>query len=140
MTEKLYYCMEVLNKDAWNGTEPLMGEMEPFLVLPGAGKAYDVRALAPIWYKPEHAFAVTHHVYIIGLSLSDDDFFVKSFFLDTLPYIDNFSGVPGREITIINPDRKIMGNYSFMENQPNINFIFERFSTDHVKQMGIESC
>ena len=78
--------------------------------------------------------------YIIGLSLSDDDFFVKSFFLDTLPYIDNFSGVPGREITIINPDRKIMGNYSFMENQPNINFIFERFSTDHVKQMGIESC
>lgn len=23
--------------------EPLMGEMEPFLVLPGAGKAYEVR-------------------------------------------------------------------------------------------------
>jgi hypothetical protein len=135
MKDELYYCKEALYKNEWNGAKPLMGELEPFLILPGAGKAYDVRAIAPIWYKPEDAFAVTHHVYIIGLSLSDDDFFVKSFFLDTLPDIDCFSGVPGREITIINPDRKIVENYSFIKSRPRVNFVLEKFNADHVRQI-----
>jgi len=97
-----------------------MGEVEPFLVLPGSGKAYEVRHLAPIWYKSEYAFAYTHHVYIIGLSLSDDDFFIKSFFLDTLPDIDCYTGISGRKVTIINPDPSIKKNYSFIQGQENI--------------------
>lgn len=102
MAEELYYCSELINKHSWEGTQPLMGEVEPFLVLPGSGKAYEVRPLAPIWYKPEQAFAATHQVYIVGLSLSDDDFFIKSFFLDTLPLpnIESYSGVPGRKMRI----------------------------------------
>jgi len=106
------------------------------LVLPGSGKAFDVRPLAPIWYKPEFAFAVTHHVYIIGLSLSDDDFFIKSFFIHNLPDIDDYTGIPGRVITIINPDIKIRSNYHFISDCDRVRFIFERFSLDHIKLMS----
>jgi hypothetical protein len=135
MAEELYYCDELLNKDSWRETQPLMGEVEPFLVLPGSGKAYEVRPLAPIWYKPENAFAVTHQVYIVGLSLSDDDFFIKSFFLDTLPDIDCYTGISGRKVTIINSDPSIKKNYSFIRGQENVNFVFEKFNIDHVKLM-----
>ena len=139
MAEELYYCNELLDKVSWRNTQPLMGEVEPFLVLPGSGKAYEVRPLAPIWYKPENAFAVTHQVYIIGLSLADDDFFIKSIFLDSLPYIDGFSGIPGRKVTIINPDPTIRKNYSFVSEQENVVFIFEEFTLDHVRLMQSEN-
>lgn len=135
MKEDVFYCKELINSSFWKGTEPLLGEVEPFLVLPGSGKAYDVRAIAPLWYKPEFAFAFTHDVYIIGLSLTSDDFFIKSFFIDNLPYIKSHSGIPERKIIIINPDKRIVDNYSFISNKDNVNFIFEKFSLEHIKFM-----
>ena len=66
------------------------------------GKAFDVRALSLFWYKPGFAFSATHNVYIIGLSVAEDDFFIRSFFLDTLPFIDSFTDVAGRKIFIVN--------------------------------------
>jgi hypothetical protein len=135
MKDELFYCNELLNKDSWRGLPPLLGEAEPFIILPGSGKAYEVRPLAPIWYKPGIAFAFTHDVFIIGLSLSDDDFFIRSFFLDTLPFIEHFSGVPGRTITIINPDSSIEKNYSFIQEHKSVQFIFEKFNMNHIQFM-----
>lgn len=139
MSEELYYCDELLNKDSWRGSKPLMGEVEPFMVLPGSGKAFEVRPIAPIWYKPEFAFAFTHHVYILGLSLSADDFFIKSFFLDTLLDIDCYTGIPGRKVTIINPDPTVKKNYSFILGQENVNFVIQKFNINHVKLMQMDN-
>ena len=136
MEEEVYYSNELIWRSEWRGSQPLINDIEPYLVLPGSGKAFDVRPLAPIWYKPEFAFAVTHHVYIIGLSLSDDDFFIKSFFIHNLPDIDDYTGIPGRVITIINPDIKIRSNYHFISDCDRVRFIFERFSLDHIKLMS----
>ena len=99
----MYYTKALLRYETWSNYSSL-GEVQPFLVLLGYGKAFDVRANAVLWYKPEFAFSVRHDVYIIGLSVSPDDFFIRSLFLSNLPYIGGYSGVEGRKIIIISPD------------------------------------
>lgn len=119
----------------WKPFQPL-GQVEPFLVLPGYGKAFDVRAIATLWYKPEWAFAFTHDVYIIGLSLAPDDFFIRSFFLDNLPYVDSFTGVEGREIVIINPSPDAGKNYDFVLNNKSSRLINDKFQINQVEEMS----
>lgn len=110
-------------------------QIEPFLVLPGYGKAFDVRNIAVLWYKPEWALAFTHDVYIIGLGLAPDDFFIRSFFLDNLPYINSFSGIEGREIVIINPSPDAKENYDFILKNKYARLIGEDFQVSHVEEM-----
>ncbi|MEP6833418.1 MAG: SIR2 family protein [Gemmatimonas sp.] len=131
MRDDVYVSMQARNQAAWKDHSPL-GEIEPLLVLPGAGKAFDVRVLAPLWYKPENAFGYTHDVYIIGLSLSLDDFFIRSFFLANLPNIEAFSGIEGRRIRIINPDPAVRTNYAFLLGQPNVEFLCEPLGPLHL--------
>lgn len=134
MDREIYYSQELLQYPAWHRYQPL-GEVDPFLVLPGYGKAFDVRANAPIWYKPEFAFATTHDVYIIGLSLVDNDFFVKSFFLSNLPYIESYSGVPGRRIFVINPSECAAQNYEFVLSKGHAELFQVPFACEHVALM-----
>ncbi|TSA27036.1 hypothetical protein D4R71_02825 [bacterium] len=131
MDVEIYYTPELLNYDTWYYYSPL-GEVEPFLVLPGYGKAFDVRSNAAFWYKPEIAFANTHDIYIIGLSLTPDDFFIRSLFLSSLPYIGSYSEVKGRKIFIINPDENASKNYNFVLSRGNADLINEKFSIEHV--------
>lgn len=131
MSEDVYFSNKASDSRLWNPTAPL-GEIEPMIVLPGSGKAFDVRHLAPLWYKPENAFGYTHDVHIIGLSLADDDFFIRSFFLSTLPRLEALSGVAGRRICIINPDERVRGNYAFLEGQGNVDFRCEPFDESHI--------
>jgi hypothetical protein len=133
MTEEVYSSSLLQVADSWLGTEPLE-EVQPLIVLPGAGKAFDIRPLAPLWYKPEFAFAFTHDVFIIGLSLTPDDFFIRSFFLANLPYAGDYTGIPGRRITIINPDPGVRVNYSFLLGQSDVEFLCEPFSASHFRR------
>ncbi len=135
MTESMYACENLLNLGTWLRHGPL-NEVNPYLVLPGYGKAFDVRANAPLWYKPEFAFAFTHDVYIIGLSLAHDDFFVRSFFLSNLPFIQDYSGVSGRKVFIINPASTARSEYDFVLSRGYAEFIDEKFSLDHVAKMA----
>ncbi len=135
MKEDIYHNSESKFKATWETAQPFIGDIEPYLVLPGAGKAYDVRPLAPLWYKPEFAFSTTHNVFVIGLSLSDDDFFIKSLFLDSLPDIESFTGIPDRKVRIINPDPNVMKNYSFIVGKEKVEFIHEKFSDAHIKMI-----
>ncbi|MCI0562361.1 MAG: hypothetical protein MN733_28075, partial [Nitrososphaera sp.] len=128
---EIYHTPALLNYGTWSRYAPL-GEVEPFLVLPGYGKAFDVRSNAVLWYKPEFAFATTHDVYIVGLSLAPDDFFIRSLFLSNLPFIDSYSGVKGRQIYIINPDRNCERNYQFVLSKGHAKLLNERFSMEHV--------
>lgn len=134
MDVEIYHTPALLNYDTWNHYLPL-GEVEPFLVLPGYGKAFDVRFNAVLWYKPEFAFAATHDVYIIGLSLAPDDFFIRSLFLSNLPYIGSYSGIEGRKIFVINPDRKAKDNYQFILYSGHAELLNEKFCDKHVNFM-----
>lgn len=135
MTREIYHSPALLEFASWQHYMPL-GEIDPFLVLPGYGKAFDVRANAVLWYKPEFAFAMTHDVYIIGLGLAHDDFFVRSFFLSNLPHISAFSGVDGRRIFIINPDERAASNYEFVLCKGHAELIQTPFSAEHIDLMN----
>jgi len=134
MTRETYHSPALLRLSTWQHYTPL-GEVDPFLILPGYGKAFDVRANAVLWYKPEFAFATTHDVYIIGLGLAHDDFLVRSFFLSNLPYIDSYSGVGGRRIFIINPDVCAASNYEFVLCKRHAELLQAPFSSEHVTLM-----
>jgi hypothetical protein len=134
MTREIYHSSSLLQFPTWHRYAPL-GELDPFLVLPGYGKAFDVRANAVLWYKPEFAFAATHDVFIIGLGLAHDDFFVRSFFLSNLPHINEFSGVDGRRIFIVNPDKKAASNYEFVLRQGHAELMNTTFSQEHIEFM-----
>jgi hypothetical protein len=134
MTQEIYSTPALLHFPTWQYYSPI-GEVEPFLVLPGYGKAFDVRFNAVLWYKPEFAFETTHDVYIIGLSLAPDDFFIRSFFLSNLPYIQSYSGIEGRRIYIINPDPASVKNYDFVLSKGYAELLNERFSVEHVLLM-----
>lgn len=135
MTRHLFAARPLMDLSVWQHHRPL-AEVDPYLVLPGYGKAFDVRANAALWYKPEFIFAFTHNVYIIGLSLAHDDFFVRSFFLANLPYIDDYSGVPGRRIVIINPADSAADDYAFILKQDNAELWNERFDIGHVARFA----
>lgn len=109
----------------WDRYQPL-GELQPFLVLPGYGKAFDVRSIATLWYRPEFTFAACRDIYIIGLGLSSDDHFIRSFFLNNFPMED-------RKTFVINPDEQAKNNYAFLLRDRNTELIQEKFSTAHVK-------
>lgn len=134
LKEEIYHTSALLNFSTWERYLPL-GEVEPFLVLPGFGKAFDVRSNAELWYKPEFMFAFTHDVYIIGLSLAPDDFLIRSLFLSNLLFIDSFSGIEGRKIFIINPSQDCEKNYSFIISKENVEWRKQNFSMDHVDLM-----
>jgi len=134
METEIYHTNELLNYPMWSNYQPL-GEVEPFLVLPGYGKAFDVRSNAVLWYKPEFAFATTHDVYIIGLSLAPDDYFIRSYFLSNLPYIQSYSGIQGRTVYIINPDDRAVDNYRFVTDVGGAQIIQEKFCMKHVDHM-----
>lgn len=138
MKTEVYCSGGVENRESWVNGEPL-GELEPLIVLPGYGKAIDVRHLAPLWYRPENGFGYTHDVNIVGLSLAPDDFFIRSFFLSCLPFLSSFSGLPERRIRIINPDVAVRANYRFLDNVKNVDFIFERFQSSHVSVFNSSS-
>jgi len=134
MTTEVYHSGLLRVPVSWEGTLPL-AEIEPLIVLPGAGKAFDVRSIAPLWYKPEWAFGLSHDIFILGLSLTPDDFFIRSFFLANLPYVESYSGVPGRQIHIVNPDPAVRTNYSFLLGQGNLHYHCEPFGESHLALM-----
>jgi hypothetical protein len=122
---------DLLRFRAWRNAEPIGGEVAPFLVLPGYGKAKDVNRIASLWYKPEGFFYWRGDVYIIGLSVSHDDFFVRSFLLDNL----SEPGPQRRRVIVVNPDPGAKGNYEFVLNTPGGEFWQERFALAHLDHM-----
>jgi hypothetical protein len=123
----LYSSIHLNSSDTWARYQPL-GELQPFIVLPGYGKAFDVRSIASLWYKPEFTFAACRDIYIIGLGLSQDDHFIRSFFLNNYPMND-------RHTFVINPDSAAKENYAFMLRDSKVVLLNECFSSEHINLM-----
>lgn len=134
MDNEIYYCNDLLNKNTWSQYAPF-SEVEPFIVLPGYGKGFDLRHIAPLWYKPENAFAYTKNIYIIGFGLADDDYFVRSLFTHNLPYVEDYCKDLNKNIYIINPDENVKNNFAFIDNSDYVKYIFEKFSMEHIEMM-----
>ena len=121
----LYHSKQLLLIQNWDRYQPL-GELQPFLVLPGYGKTFDVRSIASLWYRPEFTFVACRDIYIVGLGLSTDDHFIRSFFLNNFPMQD-------RRTFIVNPDDEARENYAFMLRDKNVTLFQEKFSLRHVE-------
>ncbi len=131
---EIYKSDKLLDYKYWKKN---VSSIEPFLVLPGYGKAFDVRFNALHWYKIESVFNFTKDIYIVGLSLAQDDFFIKNLFLYTLQYLQGFSSLHNgeKELFIINPDNKINEIYGFISEYKYTNIISEKFSLKHIEDM-----
>ncbi len=125
--QEIWHTNALLDRSIWDYYNPL-GEVQPFLVLPGYGKAFDVRSNATLWYRPGFAFVASRDIYIIGLGLAPDDHFVRSFFLNCFP-------VQGKHLYIINPDKMAPENYAFALQGQDSHLLNEAFSMDHVALM-----
>lgn len=114
----VFFSEELMNSEPWRTNDWLMRTnpskflVQPFIILPGIGKSYEVRKLASLWDRPSAAFLCSRDVYIIGLSLSEDDFFVRFLFLESLPLND--WGAIQRQTVIINPSGEDIANYRFV--------------------------
>lgn len=60
---------------------------------------------------PWNIFGFTHNVYIIGVSVAPDDFFIRSFFLLNLPHLARNTEPNSRHIHIINPASNAKQNF-----------------------------
>jgi hypothetical protein len=137
MPQTEMYCSDrLIEPSAWT-VGNRNSQIEPFLVLPGYGKAFDVRSNAVLWYKPEFIFGFTHDVYIIGLSVAADDFFIRSFFLSNLPHLARKSEPDTRHIHIINPAPDASTNYDFVLSIGNTTLHNECFNSKHIEMMRI---
>ena len=132
--EEVFYCDELLDDGTWQDYRAL-AEVRPFIILPGFGKAFDIRILAPLWYKPEQFFSYTHNVYVVGLGLARDDFIIRSLFLGSLPFLVDLSGAGDRQVVVINPDPRTRENYGFLVGAPHVRFLCEPFEIGHVELM-----
>lgn len=122
--DRVFYSEALMQPRTWQNNDWLMKTnaskllVQPFIILPGIGKSYDVRKLASFWDRPSGAFYCSRDVYIIGLSLSEDDFFVRFLFLESLPLSD-WKGIQ-RQTVIINPSPEDIAHYSFIPDEKKI--------------------
>ncbi len=112
--ETVFSCERLRSAIHWDFQPNTFLETQPFIVLPGHGKSHDVRRLSSLWYRPEGYFYVSRDVYLIGLSLSADDYFVRFFMMNSLP-LGQWKNLD-RRLVIINPSETDMAaGYGFLK-------------------------
>ncbi|MBP2158782.1 MULTISPECIES: hypothetical protein [Asticcacaulis] len=123
---EVYHSRLLEQKSNWWNVSPLLGEVRPLIVLPGFGKAYDVRTLSTLWYKIEFLNIHQGGVSIIGLNVSQDDFIMESLFR----YL--FRGIfsDDRSVRILNPDQNAYSRFDSFCDGLKLDFKCERFDSD----------
>ena len=123
--DPIFHSGALMNAGTWENNDWLLSQnyadkysVQPFIILPGIGKSYDVRKLAYFWDRPSGAFSTRRDAYIVGMSLSDDDFFVRFLFLESLP-MENWDTME-RSTVIINPSDQDLINYNFIAEEDKI--------------------
>ena len=131
--EPIYHSDRLLEAQGWEGCDWLSGHarplVQPFIILPGIGKSYDVRKIASFWDRPTGYFYSSRDTYIIGHSLSEDDFFVRFLFQQSFP-LAQWDEID-RSVTVINPNPADLANYGFLGAQ-NVIVREKRFDADDI--------
>lgn len=99
----IHWSDKLLSPEAWQASRSLTHEVRPMIVLPGYGKAVDVRLLSAIWYKPEFLAMRQGGISIVGLSVADDDFIVDGL----LRYFLRGAIDETIRVRVVNPDPKV---------------------------------
>jgi hypothetical protein len=134
--EAFYHSRILTDRGIWDQNNtwlcPIYNKnfIQPFIILPGTGKSFDVRKLAFFWYKSSGYFYSSRDAVIIGLSLSEDDFFVRFLLLESLP-LEDWSEIKRRTI-IINNSEDDLSNYGFIPDNKKI-VRNKKFDLDDVK-------
>lgn len=127
MIDTEVFASGVLNDaSAWTQPVCLVDEVKPLLVLPGYGKAVDVRLLAPLWYQPEFLSYRRGGISIVGLSVAQDDYIVESLFRYLFRGYLNTS-----RVRVLNPDAAVGEKFRSLAGGP-LDFSAERFNEDTV--------
>jgi hypothetical protein len=131
--EPIYHSTRLLDAQHWDGCDWLSGHsrplVQPFIILPGIGKSYDVRKIATFWDRPAGYFFSSRDTYIIGHSLSEDDFFVRFLFQQSFP-LGSWADIE-RGVTVINPNPADLANYGFLGSE-NVIVRQKRFDAEDV--------
>lgn len=125
--EEFWASNALKSAETWTKIGPL-DEVKPFLILPGYGKAHETRLNSTLWYRPGAYFVVPESIFVIGLSLSSDDHFLRSMFLNTLP-------AGGKRHVIVNPDGAVVTNYGFIMREPGSEFVEAKFDDAVVERI-----
>ncbi|MBU0739519.1 MAG: hypothetical protein KJ981_05220 [Alphaproteobacteria bacterium] len=104
----IHYSTALQSPEAWRDSHPLTHEVRPLIVLPGYGKAVDVRLLSSIWYRPEMLNICKGGISVIGLSVAEDDYIVDGL----LRYLFRSAIEETTPIRILNPDPQVGSKFS----------------------------
>jgi hypothetical protein len=128
----VHYSTKLQSPGAWWDSRPLTHEVRPLIVLPGYGKAVDVRLLSAIWYRPEMLNIRQGGISIIGLSVAEDDYIVEGL----LRYLFRSAIDEKTPIRILNPDPKVGKKFSALAggDRP-IDFIESKLSDQTVSKV-----
>ena len=126
--DDVHMSERLLSFDAWAQSRCLTDEVKPLIVLPGYGKAVDVRLLSAIWYRPEFLSVRHGGVSVIGLSVAQDDYIVESLFR----YLFRSTFDTERQIRVVNPDRTVGTKLAALGPELTIDFIERRLSDETV--------
>lgn len=108
----------------------MVDEVKPLLVLPGYGKAVDVRLLAGLWYRPEFLNIRQGGVSIVGLSVSHDDYIVESLFR----YLFRAAFSSTMKIRVLNPAAEAGATFSRLaDSDLSVEFFHQRFDASTVE-------
>ena len=121
----IHWSDKLLTPEAWWESRSLVDEVRPMIVLPGYGKAVDVRLLSAIWYRPEFLNMRQGGISIIGLSVAEDDYIVEGL----LRYLLR-SGISEKTpVRVVNPDPAVGKKFANIAGSGReISFFEERFS------------
>lgn len=131
----IQFSDRLLSPNAWWESRSLVDEVRPMIVLPGYGKAVDVRLLSAIWYRPEALNLRQGGISIIGLSVAEDDYIVEGL----LRYLLRSGMDDKTPVRVVNPDPTVGEKFSKIAGAGRkISFFENRFSDQSLSSILFE--
>lgn len=124
-----YFSQRLNFSKNWETCRAMVDGVWPLLVLPGYGKAVDVRLLSTLWYRPEMLNLYKGGVSIIGLSVGDDDYIMDGLFRYLFRNV--FSD---QSITVVNPDDSVAAKFDALTGPDiKVNFVPSQFDENSLR-------
>jgi len=126
MENEVYCSNKLTSKIIWQDARALVDEVKPKIILPGYGKAFDIRELSVLWYRIEFLNLRQRGVSIIGLNVSQDDFIVESLFRYLLRSVISDE----TPVHVVNPDPDVGDRFKQMAGARSVKFHNEKFTAE----------